>query len=108
MEIDVRGLRANTGDNVRGVLPKRQSGCYRRGFAGYCLEGIAIHLDPRGDPQHLELQWFTVALQSQNLVISAVNRPPSANNDVLQKLEKMTQYGPESISETSTSITKTG
>lgn len=45
---------------------KDRAGATGRGFAGYCLEGIAILLDPRGDPQHLELQWFTVALQSQN------------------------------------------
>ena len=25
------------------------------GIAVYCLEGIAVHHDPRGDPQHLEL-----------------------------------------------------
>ena len=71
-----------------------QRGC----IAVYCLEGIAVHHDLRGDPQHLELIWFTVALQSQKLLIGAVYRQPSANNDILEYLDvnsfpKMTECG---------------
>ena len=66
------------------------------------MEGIAVHHDPRGDPQHLELVWFTVALQSHTLLIGAGYRPPSANNDILEYLDfnsfpKMTECGAESI-----------
>ena len=66
------------------------------------MEGIAVHHDPRGDPQHLELIWFTVALQSQKLLIGAVYRPPRANNDILEYLDvnsfpKMTECGAKSI-----------
>lgn len=66
------------------------------------LEGIAVHHDPRGNPQHLELIWFTIALQSQKLLIGAVYRPLSANNDILEYLDvnsfaKMTERGAKSI-----------
>ena len=42
MEINVRGLHANTRDIVRGVLPKRQSGCCRR---GHCRLLVRRHED---------------------------------------------------------------
>ena len=60
------------------------------GIAVYCLEGIAVHHEPKGDPKDLELIWFTVALQSQKLLISAIYRPPSANNDILEYLDSNT------------------
>ena len=47
------------------------------GIAVYCLEGIAIHHDPRNDPKDYELIWFTVALKSQKLLIAAVYRTPT-------------------------------
>ena len=72
------------------------------GIAVYCLEGVAIHSDTRQDPTDLEVIWFTVALQSQKLLIAAVYRPPSANSDVIDYLDSntlpiMSRFGAKSV-----------
>ena len=75
------------------------SGC---GLAVYCLDGIAIYHNPRRDPKDLELMWLTISLQSQKLLICAIYRPPSGNNDILEYLDtsalpKMIEFGAQSL-----------
>ena len=72
------------------------------GIAVYCLEGIAIYHDARQDPMDLELIWFMVVLRSQKLLVAAVYRPPSANNDVIDYLDTntlplMSKFGTNSV-----------
>lgn len=79
-----------------------RTGSSKGGIAVYCMEGIAIHHDPRRDPKDLELMWFTIALKSKKLLIAAVYRPPSANNDILEYLDdntfsKMNEFGAQSV-----------
>jgi hypothetical protein len=72
------------------------------GIAAYCADGIAIHHDTKHDPTDLELMWFTVALNSQKLLIGALYRPPSANSDAIEyfdstTLSKMKEFGANSV-----------
>jgi len=63
----------------------------RGGIAIYCAEGVAIHHDAKQDPKHLELMWFSVALNKQKkLLIGAIYRPPSANSDIIEYLDSVT------------------
>ena len=68
----------------------------------YCLEGIAIHHDPRKDPAEFELMWLSVALKSGKLLIATIYRPPSADSQLISYLDshtsqKMKEFGAGSI-----------
>ena len=72
------------------------------GIAVYSLEGVAIHHDPQRDPKDLELMWLSVSLQSKKLLIGALYRPPSANNDIIEYLDtntipKIEEFGAHSV-----------
>ena len=72
------------------------------GIVVYSLEGVAIHHDPQRDPKDLELMWLSVSLQSKKLLIGALYRPPSANNDIIEYLDintipKIEEFGAHSV-----------
>ena len=68
---------------------KDREGGYGGGIAVYCLNGIAVYHEPRRDPDNLELVWLAVGLRSKKLLISALYRPPSDNNDILDYIDNM-------------------
>ena len=59
------------------------------GIAVFCLEGVAIYHDDSYDPSHLEVMWFSIILKEQNLLVSAVYRPPRAGDEVFHYLDSM-------------------
>ena len=58
----------------------------------YCLKGITIFHDSALDldPVDLELMWFSVTMKSQTILFAAVDRPPSANSDIISYLNSTT------------------